>query len=91
MNVNDVFDMREGVFTTKENDNICNLPRLATIKLHRSKETGHYYLNFIEYVSGWNEGRWQAQEIPEDVARMLLCFCYPDHLSECYRLNFDKR
>lgn len=71
--------LREGVFT-KEKDNICNLPTLAKIELHRSKETGHYYLNFIEWVSGWNNGFWQNQEIPEDMARLILSCCYPEHI-----------
>lgn len=81
------FDIREGVYT-KEDENICNLPKLATIELHKSNKTGHYYLTFIEHVSGWNEGRWQDQEINEDIAKMLMAFCYPEHVYECYKLSF---
>ena len=72
---------KEGVFT-KENENICNLPTLAKIELHRSKETGAYYLNFIEWVSDWNEGIWQDQEISEDMARIILSMCYPEHMQQ---------
>jgi len=85
----EIFNMREGVFT-KEKDNICNLPRIATIQIHRSSETGKFYLNFIEWMSGWNEGRWQDQEIPECVAKMMLSFCYPDHIAECMAADLGK-
>ena len=91
VNLNDdIIPSREGVFT-KEKDNICNLPKIADIEIHRSNETGKYYLNFIEWVSEWNEGRWQAQEINEHVVRMLLSFCYPEHILEVMSKDLGKR
>ena len=79
----------EGVFT-EEKDNICNLPEVATIEIHRSKETGHYYLHFVEWASGWNDGKWQDQEITEDIARILLCHCYPEHCEFIMKCNMGK-
>ena len=86
MNISDIF---EGV-RTKENDNICNLPKLADIELHRSNETGHYYLTFIEWVSGWNDGMWQDQEISEDIARLILSLCYPEHVTQMMTKDLSK-
>jgi len=83
---NDVFIEREGVFT-KEKNNICNLPTIAKIEIHRSAETGKFYLNFIEWASKWNEGRWQDQEITEQTVRMILSFCYPEHVLECMSID----
>ena len=89
MSDNSIFNMREGVFT-KEKGNIGGLPSIADIELHRSDDTGHFYLKFIEWFSGWNEGRWQCQEIPEDSARIIMSFLYPDHITECYKVYFGK-
>lgn len=87
---NDMFAAHEGVFT-KEKDNICNLPKLANIEIHRSNETGKYYLTFIEWMSGWNDGLWQDQEITEYTARMMLAFCYPDHIGNAFGIDLKKR
>ena len=89
MTNNDIFNMREGVFT-EEKENICCLPTIAKIVIHRSKETGKFYLNFIEWMSDWNEGSWQEQEVPEDVVRLMLSFCYPEHISQCMTKDLGK-
>ena len=77
--------MLEGVHT-KEKDNICNLPKVANIEIHRSNETGHFYITFIEWASGFNDGLWQNQEIDEDIARLLLSICYPGHDPQLFNL-----
>ena len=85
----DIFNMHEGVFT-KEKNNISGLPSVADIEIHRSPETGKFYLKFIEWFSGWNEGSWQEQEIPEDAVRLLLTLCYPDHITQVMRADLGK-
>lgn len=52
-----------------EKDNICNLPLVGLIEIHRSDETGNKYLNFISWDddSGFNikKGRWIEKRISE--------------------------
>lgn len=54
---------------TTEKDNICNLPLVALIEIHRSDETGYKYLNFISWDDdsgiGTKKGRWTEKRISE--------------------------
>lgn len=60
--------MKDDKITT-EKDNICNLPLIALIEIHRSDETGNKYLNFISWDDnsgiGIKKGRWMEKRIFE--------------------------
>jgi len=62
-----------------EKDNICNLPELMSIEVHMSKETGRYYLHFIEWTDTTcnNNGSWTDMEISGKIYNALRKICYP--------------
>lgn len=51
----------------KETDNVCNMPQLVTVNIHRSKKTGAYYLHVINYDGRikTEHGLWTDVEITE--------------------------
>lgn len=51
----------------REVDNVCNMPQLVTVNVHRSKKTGAYYLNVINYDDRIETeyGLWTDVEITE--------------------------
>ena len=63
-----------------ESDNICNLPEVLTVELHRSDTTGKYYLHFIDHSDTTcnNKGYWTDIPVSEDAGKQLLRMCYPE-------------
>lgn len=51
----------------KETDNVCNMPQIVYIGIHKSKKTGAYYLNVINYDDRIETeyGLWTDVEITE--------------------------
>ena len=63
-----------------EKENISNMPELLTVQLHRSNETGRYYLQFIDHSETTcnNDGIWTYIPIEDSMAKQLLRMCYPE-------------
>jgi hypothetical protein len=64
-----------------EKDNICNMPEIATIEIHKSKETGRYYIHYICHnwkINDLNfnavDGLWTDKYIPKSKAQALMDF-----------------
>lgn len=64
----------------KEKDNICNLPTVATINIHKSKETGKWYIEYIDKSTG--DGNWKEHEITEEFAKMMISYCHKELIYE---------
>ena len=64
-----VLKMKDDKMVT-EKDNICNLPVVALIEIHRSDETGIKYVSFISWDDdsgiGIKKGRWIEKRISEN-------------------------
>ena len=63
-----------------EKDNVCNMPQLLNITVHRSAETGKYYLEFIDHTDTTccNRGYWTDREIDKRNVNALIQMCYPE-------------
>ena len=52
----------------EETCNVCGMPKLTDIEIHKSKDTGKLYINFIT----WDDkvkatrGLWRSEEITEE-------------------------
>lgn len=55
----------------KEIDYVDDMPRKAVIELHQSRETGRWYISFIEHVSERN-GEWRTKRIYDDAVYTLF-------------------
>jgi len=64
----------------KESDNVCNMPELLMVEVHKSKDTGKYYVNFIDHTGTTcnNDGYWTDHEIAENTLKQILQICYPE-------------
>lgn len=61
----------------KETNNVCNMPTVMDLRLHKSEDTGRYYINFLQYDRE-PEGRWLDKHITEEEAKRLIDFaCNP--------------
>lgn len=63
----------------KETENVCNMPKLLTLEVHRSEETGRYYLEFLD-TSGMtaNQGVWSNRGFSKAKFISLMKELYPD-------------
>ena len=63
----------------RESENVCNMPELLHLEVHRSKETGLYYIAFIDHTETTcdNRGYWTDREITGEDLTALLRMCYP--------------
>lgn len=43
---------------TEEYKNICNMPDVLDLEIHRSADTGKYYATFIGYHEKMRQGHW---------------------------------
>ena len=62
-----------------EKGNICGMPEIANIELHKSKETGKYYIRYICHnwkINDLNfkavDGLWTEKYIPKSKAKALM-------------------
>ena len=56
---------------SREIDYVDDMPRKAVIELHQSRETGNWYISFIEYVSE-RSGEWRTKRIYDDAVHTLF-------------------
>ena len=63
----------------RETENVCNMPKLLTLEVHRSEETGRYYLEFID-TSGMtaNQGVWSNRGFSKAKFISLMKELYPN-------------
>ena len=55
-----------------ETENVCNMPELFTMELHRSEQTSKLYLNFISWIGPTEIGNWTEIEVKgTDVENLL--------------------
>lgn len=63
----------------EETQNVCAMPEIATIELHRSEETGNYYLNYITWFDGDDRcvsAHWRTSTpLSCEAVEMLRQFC----------------
>ena len=70
----------------EETENICNMPEIATVELHRSNDTGNYYLKYLtrfddddRCVSGW----WRTSApLPNETVEKIKQFCRGIEMSD---------
>ena len=74
-----------------ESDNICNLPEVLIVELHKSATTGKYYLHFIDHSDTTcnNKGYWTDIPTSEEAAKQLMRMCYTDWDGETKPYKFD--
>lgn len=61
----------------KETNNVCNMPEVASIIIHRSDDTGRYYVEFInhglcEVESLCKFGLWTEKRITKKKSIFLM-------------------
>lgn len=61
-----------------EKDNICNLSTIATIKIHNSRETGKWYIEYLDMSKG--SGQWKENEIAEEFAKSVIAIITENRL-----------
>ena len=55
-----------------ETENVCSMPSIMKMELHRSKETGKYYVEYIQYSEEGRKGWWVNKKISAKKAQELL-------------------
>ena len=61
----------------RETENVCNMPEVLNIEVHRSEQTGRYYIEFIDWSGTGRVGSWTTRNITEAIFNVLLKICYP--------------
>lgn len=55
-----------------ETENVCNMPSVMRMELHRSKETGKYYVEYIDNSEDERRGWWVNKKFSAKKAQELL-------------------
>lgn len=56
-------------------ENVCNMPTIAKIDIHKSKETGRYYAEFIQFRECNDSskcGVWTEKRITKKMVQEIL-------------------
>lgn len=60
----------------EETENICNMPEVLTLEIHKSEDTGKYYATFIGYSEKmeWKQqGKWlDTRELKESFVEEIV-------------------
>lgn len=59
-----------------EIENICNMPTIMKIEAHQSKETGNFYIEFIDCHSENTLHTWQQKNITKEQLSTLFSILY---------------